>query len=150
MVDPYVDGLLKDSIFAERSVVKGQLVAILTGEVENRKLQLIEPPSRALRRGEIHELILTDDRNASPGAEVDPISYVAFFEVTEPGIVLAGDYLYLAGNHTGFLAGYDETHMPNHMNIVFYSEKRRSGLTMGLGLGAEIRFEYPQKYQNIA
>ena len=142
MVDPYADRLLMNSIYAERSMVRGQLVAILNGEVENRKLQLIEPPSRALRRGEIHELILTVDRNASPGAEVNSISYVAFFEVTEPGIVLTGDYLYLAGDHAGFLAGYDETHMPNHMNVVFLSEKRRTGLAMGLELGAEIRFEH--------
>lgn len=145
MVDPYVDGLLKSSIYVEKFTVKGQLVAILNGEVENRKLQLIEAPSRALRRTEIHELILTVDRKASPGAEVDPISYVAFFEVTEPGIVLAGDCIFLAGNHAGSLAGYDETHMPNHMNIVFFSEKRRTGLTMGLELGAEIRFEHKEE-----
>jgi hypothetical protein len=142
MVDPYVDGLLKNSIYAERSVVSGRLVAILNGEMENRKLQLIEIPSRSLRRGEIHELILTDDRKAFPGTEVDPISYVAFFEVMDPGIVIAGDQVFLGAEHAGYLAGYDETHMPNHMNVVFYSSKRQTGSAMGLALGDEIRFEH--------
>jgi hypothetical protein len=140
VIDPYVDGLLKNSIYAEKSVVKGRLVAILNGELDNRGLQLISIPSRALRTGEIHELILTDDKNSAPGTEVNRINYVAFFEVTEPGIVIAGDQVLFNGSRAGFLAGYDETHMPNHMNIVFLSEKRATGFTMNLTLGDEIRF----------
>lgn len=54
---------------------------------------------------------------------------------------MTGDQIFLNDNCTGRLAGYDETHMPNHMNIVFFSEKGRTGLSMGLSLGDEICFK---------
>ena len=141
MVDPYVDGILKKSIYADRFSVRGRLVGILDGELDNRNLHLIRVPSRALRKGEIHELIHTDEKNARPGHQVNSIHYVAFFEVIDPGIVLAGDQVFLNESWAGRLTGFDETHMPNHMNMVFFSEKGGTGTSMGLALGDEIWFE---------
>lgn len=141
MVDPYVDGMLKKSIYADRFSVRGRLVGILDGELDNRNLHLISVPSRALRKGEIHELIHTDEESARPGCQVNSIHYVAFFEVIDPGIVLAGDQVFLNENFAGHLRGFDETHMPNHMNIVFFSEKCGTGVSMGLALGDEICFK---------
>lgn len=140
VLDPYAEGLVTKSIFAKRSLVKGRLVAILDGAVKKRGLQLIIIPSRALRRGEIHELILTDEKEAVYGAEVNNINFVAFFEVVDPGIILAGDQVVLDGKKAGTLVGYDETHMPNHMNIVLFAEKMTTGLEMGVVLGDEIIF----------
>ena len=141
MVDPYADGMLKKSIYADRFSVRGRLVGILDGELNNRNLHLISVPSRALRKGEIHELIHTDEKNARPGCRVNSIHYVAFFEVIDPGIVLSGDQVFLNKNWAGRLTGFDETHMPNHMNMVFFSEKGGTGMSMGLTLGDEILFE---------
>ncbi len=116
-------------------------MGILNGESDDRKLDLITVPSRALRKGEIHELIHTDEKSARPGCRVNSIHYVAFFEIVDPGIVLAGDQVFRNQNCAGRLVGYDETHMPNHMNIPFYSEKGGTGVLMGLVLGDEICFK---------
>jgi len=53
--------------------------------------------------------------------------------------MVVGDDLYVSGNKIGTIAGFDITHMPNHLNIVISSEERISGKEQGLELGMEIR-----------
>ncbi|HZR97124.1 MAG TPA: hypothetical protein VFE37_00370 [Chloroflexota bacterium] len=41
------------------------------------------------------------------------------------------------------LVGFDECHMPNHLNIVVYSPDWRGGRSRGLALGDPVSFEPP-------
>lgn len=141
-VDPYASGKLqnKKNPYAQKCDVKGKLVVILDGSMDNRALELIAPVSRALRKGEVHELLFTDEEGAKPGANVNRIAYMGFFEVEAAGVIVSGDEVTVNGQLVGHLAGYDETHMPNHQNIIIKTDKMVSGFEQGFPLGAEIVF----------
>ncbi|MTI94824.1 MAG: hypothetical protein FH749_04960 [Firmicutes bacterium] len=138
-MDPYASGMFKANPYAEKTDVKGELVVVLRGKYPQRGLQLIKPKSRAVNLGEVHELIITDQQ-AQPGDKVDPIAYLGFFAITAPGILVTGDRLKVAGKEVGMLSGFDETHMPNHLNIIVSGE-RISGEELGLELGADVVFQ---------
>jgi len=56
-------------------------------------------------------------------------------------LLVAGDVLTIGGGIIGKIAGYDETHMPNHLNIVVVGSDFASGFDRGLLLGSPVRFE---------
>lgn len=135
-MDPYASGMFKSNPYAAKTPILGELVVVLRGTYPNRDLMLITPPSRALNLGEVHELIITD-QPCKPGDKVDPIAYLGFFAVTSPGIMVVGDQLSIAGQVVGTIAGFDETHMPNHLNIVVLGE-RTDGEARGFFLRAPV------------
>jgi hypothetical protein len=45
-----------------------------------------------------------------------------FFEASQGSHSVIGDKLYLNEAEVGVLVGYEMSHMPNHMNIVFMAE----------------------------
>ncbi|QGG47273.1 DUF6917 domain-containing protein [Heliorestis convoluta] len=143
--DPYSKGMLKVHPYAKKKDVVGELVAILDGRLEQRGLQLIKPISRALAVNEIHEIIITDEEEAGPGKIVNRIAYLAFFEVKGPGVVVTGDPVYLKGKHLGYIAGFDETHMPNHINMVIYSKERLTGIQQGAEIGQQLLIKSPDR-----
>jgi|SRR5690554_470171 len=126
-----------DPYFAKVSL-KGKLVVILDGEYPNRGLSLIPQPSRAICRNDIHELILTDS-DAGPGDTVDPIAYLGFMEFQQGGVMVAGDKVIIDGEEVGYISGFDETHMPNHLNIVVKG-RRISGRQRNLKLEQQVEF----------
>jgi hypothetical protein len=137
-VDPYKQKLTSRSFFHSKTEVKGRVVVVLDGKLENRNLNLIIPISRAFRQHEVIELIGTDDQNAIPGNNVDKISYIAFVEVLNSGVLLVGDEVKCNGNFLGAIAGYDDTHLPNHQNVILKVDKRIPGKDLGLMVGNEI------------
>lgn len=137
MSDPYARNMFGsfNPYYAKQPVI-GRLVVVLDGQYENRGLELIKPPSRALRQTEIHELIVTDE-GAQPGSKVSNIAYTGFFEVIQGGVIVAGDTVKIGGQQVGKIAGYDETHMPNHLNIVMTGSKT-SGREAKLAVAQEV------------
>ena len=137
MTDPYARNMFggNNPYFAKRPV-KGNVVVVLDGVYDNRGLSLIKPPSRALVSGEIHEFIMTDEVKG-PGEMVNQIAYLAFVEVSQASVIIAGDPVRIGDKLIGNIAGYDETHMPNHLNIVVKGN-RESGRAMGIQLDDEI------------
>lgn len=138
MTDPYRAGLFSENPYAAKRDVLGRLVVILRGKLENRALELIVPISRAVKKNEIHEIIITDQIEAAPGKVVNSISYVGFLEVASGGVLVAGDEVISSGRVLGKIAGFDETHLPNHLNIVLLSSTRPDGVELGLKLESEI------------
>lgn len=140
MSDPYKRSLFEKNPFAtaKRRHVTGEMIVVLDGKLDNRGLKLIVPVSRAILEKEIHELILTDEKTAVPGAKVDSIAYIGFFEVKTGGVVAVGDKVLVKGKRIGEIAGFDETHAPNHQNIVIRALERYSGLELTLEPGDEI------------
>ncbi len=141
MKDPYAAGKFCSNPYAQKSDVVGSLVVILDGRMEDRGLELITPISRCLRTHDVHELILTDEPEARPGGKVNRIAYLGFFELASGGVIVSGDRVLLNEVCIGTLAGYDETHMPNHLNIVIQTDKLLTGIELDAGLGNKITFK---------
>lgn len=138
MPDPYSSKLITQNFYHSKCDIKGKVVAVLDGMLENRGLNLIAPPSRAFPAGTIIELIGTDEAEAAPGEEIHKIAYLAFVELLNGGVLLKGDPVLRNGSTVGIIAGYDDTHMPNHQNTVVRMETRRTGAQMGLTVGDEV------------
>ena len=68
------------------------------------------------------------------------MSYVAFAEFRNGGMLVEGDQVCVSGKVIGEIAGFDETHMPNHQNVVIRGPKRLTGRELGAKLGDTISF----------
>lgn len=139
--DPYAKGLINFEPFVSRRETIGEIVTVLDGRLSNRGIELIHPRSRCLKKYEIHELIVTAEKDAAPSKDVNRICYLGFFEVQRGGVIVTGDEIYIGDKWKGKIAGYDETHSPNHLNIVVYSEEEVTGLEAGLEVGDLIRIK---------
>jgi hypothetical protein len=139
-IDPYAAGKFTSNPYAAKTDVAGALAVVLRGKMEDRGLELIKPISRCIKKHDIHELILTDEPDAKPGSRVDRIAYLGFAAIADGGVIVAGDEVYLAGRLIGTLAGFDETHMPNHLNIVIRTDRLADGVEQGAALGMPVRF----------
>ena len=140
MKDPYKDGMFSSNPYYAKSDIQGSLVVVLDGRLESRGLELITQISRCVRRHDIHELIVSDEPDLGAGSKVDKVAYLAFIEINQPGVLTIGDEVLWAGRVIGTVAGFDETHMPNHLNIVISARERRSGADLKLNLGDSITF----------
>ncbi len=144
-MDPYARRMIKTDFFHAKRDVVTRVAVVLDGHLENRNLQLIQPLSRAFYEKMIIELIATDDPNAQPGSTVQPIAYIAFVELQRSGVILVGDELEWNGKVIGTIAGYDDTHMPNHQNVIVSVAKRISGKELGLNVEDTITIKGFQK-----
>lgn len=123
--------------------VQGVTVVVLDTHRRDRGLRLESFNSRALAKHEIHEIILTDQKDAAPGTTVDQIAYLGFFEITRGGVAHVGDRLLLRGEPIGQLAGFDLTHFPNHLNLVVRTDELGSGSEKGLRIEDLLEFAWP-------
>jgi len=104
--DPYVSS----------SAVVGRVVAVLRGVTETRGLALAGHRSRAVTTGAVHELMITDE-DARQEGRVDRVALLAFVAILEAGVILLDADVTIGDASVGVIAGFDETHMPNHQNI---------------------------------
>ena len=139
--DPYSTGKVSPDLYALKRDVSGPLVVVLNGRLDDRGLSLIKPMSRCLCKGQVHELIMTDEVAAIPGGKVQRIAYLGFFSVEQEGVIVVGDEVLLAGKKIGVLAGFDETHMMNHLNIVIRSDVLATGIELNAKLEMVVRFQ---------
>jgi len=137
---PYDPNLITPSVYGDRRPVVGEVVALLHVTFEERGLKLIQSKSRALVEDEIHELMITDEE-AAPGGVSDRVSAMAFFEVKEGGLIVVGDRVTLNDGFLGVVAGYDMTHMPNHMNVLLKVESLEP---LALSVGDKLLFRKPR------
>jgi hypothetical protein len=139
MIDPYAAGMIKDRPFiSSKTDLEGRVVAVLSSFREERGLQLIIQKTRCFRKYEVHELILTDEEDAKPGSEVNRVAGIAFIEITKGGVMAEGERLTIDKHLIGKIAGYDETHAPNHINIILKGPKRIRGCDWGIKTGQKV------------
>lgn len=124
-----------------RNVLLARFVEVMDLECNDRGLVLMKERSRAVRRGDIHELMLTDETAPSPGGTADGIDYVGFVEFQAGGVVVYGDAVVIGGERIGTIAGFDECHAPNHYNILVKGPRRASGVDLGQYPGDAVIFE---------
>ncbi|MDL2300159.1 hypothetical protein LJC01_00750 [Clostridiaceae bacterium OttesenSCG-928-D20] len=141
MNDPYKTGQFKENPYAQKSPIIAKSKVVLRGHYESRGLLLMAARSRAVQKYEIHELIASDEPEISPGTGADKIAYLGFIEIRDGGVITVGDELIWNGRKIGKIAGFDETHFPNHLNIVVSVDTREDGTELSLGLNeiVEIR-----------
>jgi hypothetical protein len=131
------------STYAANRPVEGEVVTVLDSTHEARGLKLISTYSRALKKHSIHELIATDEAGQKPGGAANRIAYLAFFEVTSGGCIIVGETLFVDDKPVGKIIGFDETHEPNHINIIIGVKERATGPQLKISLGGKIRFARP-------
>ncbi len=127
--------------YAANRPVKGEVVTVLNSSHEQRGLKLISTYSRALLKNSIHELIATDELDKKPGDTANRIAYLAFFEVSRGGCIIAGETLFVDGKAIGQIIGFDETHEPNHINIIIGVKKCQTGPQLKIKVGSKLKFE---------
>ena len=126
--------------YAANRPVKGEAITVLDSTHETRGLKLIPTYSRALPKNSIHELIATDETGKKPGDTANRIAYLAFFEVTRGGCIIVGETLFVDGKAIGQIIGFDETHEPNHINIIIGVKSRKTGPQLKISVGSKIKF----------
>jgi hypothetical protein len=126
--------------YADSRPVRGHIVTVLRGIAEQRGLQLESYRSRTAQTGHIHELMVTDEE-ADPGCRVERVGLIGFFEVTSGGVILVGSAVRIAGRLLGTIAGFDDTHMPNHQNICVQVERILDGVALDLSVEDAVTIE---------
>ena len=141
-VDPYAAGIIKENVYlkAKKRKLKGKIVVVLDLKLDNRGYQLISTPSRVVLSQEIHELISTAEDKSKPGGEVNRVGVIGFVEFTTGGVLAVGDRVVIRGKEIGFIAGFDETHTPNHLNIIIKASDRVSGADLGIDIEDDVMF----------
>lgn len=139
-IDPYAAGMIPGTPNILRTPLDGRFIGILQSKRFQRGLALIQPKTRCVRRYEIHELVLTDEMDAAPGTRVDRFFGLGFVEFTAGGLVAQGDHIEIAGETIAEVVGFDESHAPNHLNIVAKTTAPRTGIERGIKPGDPIRF----------
>jgi len=138
---PYESGMVGGRPRIEsRTNLAGRVVAVLTSKRDQRGLKLIHPYTRCIRKHEVHEFLLTDEIEALPGSTVNRVAAIAFIEFTEGGVIMENDMVSIAGKEIGRIAGFDESHFPNHMNILLKGPERKTGLEHGIEGGDSVEF----------
>jgi hypothetical protein len=140
MNDPYKMKLTSKDFFHSKKEIKVTISVVLKGSLNNRGLNLIDPISRAYKKHDIIELIATDETEAAPGKKVNSIAYIAFVELQNSGVILVGDPVLHKGKEIGKIAGYDDTHLPNHQNVIVKVTEMKSGEELNLKVDDEIIF----------
>ncbi|MEX2542035.1 MAG: hypothetical protein WD314_09500 [Trueperaceae bacterium] len=125
---------------SERQPLHGQMVAVMTYRADDSNKALMQERSRALRRYEVHELLVTTDE-AAPGGTVNRTAFLGFFEIAVPGLLVTGDRLITAVGEIGRVVGFDSNHMPNHLNIVIGVDELQTGEDLGLHIGGPVTFQ---------
>jgi hypothetical protein len=140
-VDPHIERVLDtDDPYVAKRPVTGRVVCVLDARSERRGMQLEAHRSRAVPAGQIHELALTDDSAAGPGVRVDRVAYVGFVELERGGVLLVGDWVTVGERELGQVVGFDETHFPNHLNILVGGAAWETGGSLGVRVEAPVVF----------
>jgi len=145
MPDPYKKKLVNHDFYHSKIDIEGKFVVVLDGKLNNRGLNLIQPISRAFSKNTIIELIGTDEQNAEPGTVVNNICYIGFIELLNSGVILTGDNVIWNEKEIGVIAGYDNTHMPNHQNTIVKMNELISGKELGIKLNDKLIIKGFQK-----
>lgn len=117
--EPYKDKQIMDHWrIAPTKRVVGHLIAMTGLRLVDRGTWIIHPRTRACPKYCIIELTVTDETKIQPGTKVSSVVYLGFVEITEGGLVVAGQPVTIQGTAIGEVAGFSEIHYPNHLNVI--------------------------------
>lgn len=127
---------------ASKLPLHGQLLKTMSHTRFDRGMTLIEFGSRCVPKGEIHELVSTDQHDATPGSRIDRVGFIGFMEAHNAGVIEIGDRFYLGEHFIGTVLGFDDCHFPNHYNILIATPRLQTAADIqGARPGMALRFE---------
>jgi L-arabinose 1-dehydrogenase len=107
----------------DKRQVESVVVKLLHHKLTDRGMILAPFETRCVRLGEIHELVTTDQSEAAQGDAVDRVGFLGFIEITRAGVIEVGDQVVHRDRVLGHVLGFDESHFPNHYNILVSSRQ---------------------------
>jgi hypothetical protein len=122
----------------KRARVEAVVCAVMNHDRHDRGLRLAEWQTRAVRQGDVHEILLVGPESVNPSEPIDNVSYIGF-ATFEAGLLAVGDEVCIDDHLVGTVAGFDDTHLPNHMNICLRGELE-NGVSRGLKPGSTVKF----------
>jgi hypothetical protein len=125
----------------EKRQVEGLVVKLLHHKRTDRGMMLASFETRCVQRGEIHELVSTDHAGTNPGDRIDRVGFLCFLEITRAGVIEIGDSFCHHGETLGRVIGFDESHFPNHYNILIGSETLLNAGDAALSVEDTITFQ---------
>ena len=137
--DPYGDGRVTRELRLIKDPLHARACGILTNAAPKRFMGLIPSSSRVVRVHDVHELVCSDE-NQLPGGAVEDVSYLAFIVFEDSGVVAVGDHMEVEGEFFGRVMGFNETHAPNHFNIVLRVAPPVTGLQAGWSPATHMTF----------
>jgi hypothetical protein len=123
-----------------KNCLVGRIIKLLSHKSLTRGMSLIPEQSRCLLKGEIHELVTTDQDGLVTESRVDRVGFLGFAEMLSSSIVEVGDDVYFNSRLIGKVIGFDSCHAPNHYNILIKSLKLLTADDLQLSIGEEITF----------
>jgi hypothetical protein len=127
-----------------KSSTFGRLVKLLRHTRVDRGMTLIPEASRCIQRNELHELVLTDQRDLVAGSRIDRAGFLGFAEFSRAGVVEVGDELWIDGRVVGTVVGFDACHFPNHYNIIVQGAALANGADLELRVGDAVELLPPR------
>ncbi|WP_128428106.1 Gfo/Idh/MocA family protein [Streptomyces cyaneus] len=103
--------------------VRTSVVRLLFHETVRRGMLLAHAGSACIRAGDIHELVVTREDTDVAGARIDHVAYLGFIEFLDPAMLTRGDTFWIGDRKLGVFAGYDESHLPNHLNLILSADR---------------------------
>ncbi|WP_274558693.1 Gfo/Idh/MocA family protein [Streptomyces spiramyceticus] len=123
--EAYAVGRTKESRMrmAAKDPVTARMVKLLFHRRTDRGMTLSPWQSRCVRAGDVHELVTTTNRPATPGDRVDRVGFLGFAEFPVGAVIERGDRVHGPDGLIGVVAGFDESHAPNHYNILVDTDR---------------------------
>lgn len=123
-----------------KGAATARVVKLLYHTRDDRGMRLSEWRTRAVRTGEIHELVTTTDRPSAPGDRVYRVGFLGFAEFADATVIARGDEVHVGDRRIGTVAGFDECHFPNHYNILIDTDQLLSAGDIDLKVADTVRF----------
>jgi L-arabinose 1- dehydrogenase len=139
--------------------VTATVVKLLFHTRTDRGMALSPWESRCIPAGQVHELLTTTDRPRAAGDRIDRVGFLGFAAFDTPAVLERGDGVWLvprspvgdtARRQLGTVAGFDESHWPNHYNIVIDTDELLTAGDVDLHPGDELRFECADKLKQLS
>jgi hypothetical protein len=121
------------SLFTSKRLITGNWVAVMNHERHDRALHLSHYRTRCISAGEVHEFLICDNATDIT-LPINDVAYLGFGELELSGVLEIGDYFYCEEKLIGRIIGFDETHFPNHYNIVLQGDYFATGAVLGFSL----------------
>jgi hypothetical protein len=121
--------------------IETHFVAILGHQSLDRRMIASPHHTRCIQDGEIHELVYVAE---SPDGLIDlnDAWYLGFIKFPQGGVLAKGMTIEINGQGKGKLIGFDETHFPNHLNLLISDQNPQNGQDMSLKLNDSCDFVY--------
>ena len=115
-------------------------VHLLFHKREDRGMQYLSFDTRCISKGEIHELMTTNEDVIDKEGVVNKIGFLGFFEFSSGGVLERGDEVQMDGRTIGVVAGFDGCHTPNHYNIIIHCDDLLTSSGLSLEVGSVLSF----------